>query len=85
MPHLVVAPDKFRGTASAGEVAAAVAGAARALGWTADEVPMSDGGEGLLLALGGRRHIATVTGPLGNPVEAEWRMLEPPAGAEPLT
>ena len=46
MPHLVVAPDKFRGTASASEVAAAVAGAARKAGWTADEIPMSDGGEG---------------------------------------
>jgi glycerate kinase len=48
MPHLVAAPDKFRGTATAAEVAAAAAGAARAAGWTADEVPMSDAGEGLL-------------------------------------
>ena len=53
MPHLVAAPDKFRGTAPAAEVAAAAAGAARAAGWTADEVPMSDGGEGLLEAVGG--------------------------------
>ena len=53
VPHLVAAPDKFRGTATAAEVAAAIAGAARAAGWTADEVPMSDGGEGLLDALGG--------------------------------
>ncbi len=75
--HLVAAPDKFRGTLSAAEVAAAAAGAARAAGWTADEVPMSDGGEGLLEALGGMRHTAIVTGPLGPRVEAEWRMLGP--------
>jgi glycerate kinase len=76
VPHLVAAPDKFRGTTSAAEVAASMAGAARAAGWTADEVPMSDGGEGLLLALGGTRHTTTVTGPLGARVEAEWRMLD---------
>ena len=77
MPHLVAAPDKFRGTASAGEVAAAMAGAARAAGWTADEVPMSDGGEGLLLAMGGVAHTSLVSGPLGAPVAAEWRMVDP--------
>ncbi|HXN60125.1 MAG TPA: glycerate kinase, partial [Acidimicrobiales bacterium] len=76
MPHLVAAPDKFRGAASAAEVAAAAAGAARTAGWTADEVPMSDGGEGLLDALGGSRRVSTVTGPLGRPVEAEWRLLD---------
>ncbi len=74
-PHLVAAPDKFRGTASAAEVAAAVAGAARRAGWTADEAPMSDGGEGLLDAVGGTRHVTAVAGPLGAPVEAEWRLL----------
>ncbi len=52
-----------------------MAGAARAAGWTADEVPMSDGGEGLLLVLGGTPQTAVVTGPLGAPVEAEWRLL----------
>jgi glycerate kinase len=74
MPHLVVAPDKFRGTASAAQVAAAVAAAAESVGWTADQVPMSDGGEGLLDVLGGTPHVTSVRGPLGRPVEAEWRM-----------
>jgi glycerate kinase len=43
---------------------------------------MSDGGEGLLEALGGQLHTTTVAGPLGRPVEAEWRMLDAddPAG-----
>ncbi len=76
VPHLVAAPDKFRGTASAAQAAAAMAGAARQAGWTADEVPMSDGGEGLLDALGGEPHTTTVAGPLGEPVDAEWRMLD---------
>jgi glycerate kinase len=76
VPHLVAAPDKFRGTASAAQAAAAIAEAARRAGWTADEVPMSDGGEGLLDALGGEPHITTVAGPLGDPVDAAWRMLD---------
>ncbi len=80
MPHLVAAPDKFRGTLSAAQAAAAAAGAALDAGWTADEVPMSDGGEGLLDALGGAPHATTVSGPLGRPVQAEWRMLDAPGG-----
>ena len=75
VPHLVAAPDKFRGTATAAQAAAAMAGAARRAGWTADEVPMSDGGEGLLDAVGGEARTAAVSGPLGRPVQAEWRLL----------
>lgn len=74
MPHLVAAPDKFRGTASAPQVAAAAAAAARAVGWTVDEAPMADGGEGTLEVVGGERHQTTVTGPLGQPVSARWNM-----------
>jgi glycerate kinase len=36
---------------------------------------MSDGGEGLLLAVGGTPHHTSVPGPLGIPTEAEWRLL----------
>lgn len=35
---------------------------------------MADGGDGLLEALGGANRTSTVTGPHGDPVEAEWRM-----------
>ena len=42
---------------------------------------MSDGGEGLLDALGGTRRVTTVTGPLGAPVDAEWRVLDLEGGA----
>src|SRR5256884_7847971 len=72
--HLLAAPDKFRGTLTAREGAAAIAtGAARA-GWTAVELPLADGGEGTLDVLGGGNRHTTVTGPLGEPVEAEWRL-----------
>jgi len=70
----VAAPDKFRGTASAREVADAIGRAAWEAGWTCDEVPMADGGEGLLEALGGANRTSTVTGPLGDPIEAAWRL-----------
>lgn len=72
--RVVAAPDKFRGTASAAAVAVAVGRAARAAGWTCDEVPMADGGEGTLDALGGPNRTTLVTDPLGDPVEAAWRL-----------
>ncbi|MFN2608623.1 MAG: glycerate kinase [Acidimicrobiales bacterium] len=71
--RLVAAPDKFRGTAAAASVAGAVGRAARARGWRCDEVPVADGGEGTLEALGGDARHATVRGPLGGTVSAEWR------------
>jgi glycerate kinase len=74
VPHLVAAPDKFRGTASALEVAATIAAAAGDQGWSADQAPMSDGGEGLLQALGGEPRHTMVHGPLGAPTSAEWRL-----------
>ena len=72
--RVVAAPDKFRGTATAAEVAAAVHRAATAAGWACDEAPVADGGEGTLEVLGGANRTATVTGPLGSPVEASWRL-----------
>lgn len=71
--HVVAAPDKFRGTASASAVAGAVVAAATAAGTTTDAVPVADGGEGTLDALGGANRRATVTGPLGDTVVAPWR------------
>ena len=71
---MVAAPDKFRGTASAVAVAAAVARSVVDAGGSAVEVPMADGGEGTLEALGGPNRTTRVTGPLGRPVEASWRL-----------
>jgi glycerate kinase len=72
--RVVAAPDKFKGTASAADVAGAVAAAAEAAGWVCDRVPLADGGEGTLEVLGGPNRRSVVTGPLGRPVEAEWRL-----------
>lgn len=72
--RVVAAPDKFRGTATAAEVAAAIGRAATAVGWRCDEVPVADGGDGLLDVLGGPNRTTVVTGPLGEPVEAGWRL-----------
>jgi glycerate kinase len=83
---VVVAPDKFKGTLSAGEVAAALATGWRAgdPGAEVEECPVADGGEGtldaLLAALGGLRRLAGVVGPLGDPVYAEYGLLETGAG-----
>ncbi len=71
---MVAAPDKLRGSASAPEVAAAVARAAATAGWRCDQVPMADGGEGTLDAFGGPNRTTVVTGPLGGQVEAAWRL-----------
>lgn len=71
---MVLAPDKFRGSLSAAGAADALAdGVTR---WGADpvRVPLSDGGEGFLEVMGGPNRTTTVTGPLGDPVEARWRL-----------
>lgn len=74
VPHVVAAPDTFRGAARAADIAAAIGRAARAVGWTCDEAPVADGGEGILDALGGSVRHTRVQGPLGEVVEAEWRL-----------
>src|SRR5688572_3243509 len=43
---------------------------------------MADGGEGTLDALGGANRVSTVTGPLGDPVQARWRLDAPTAVIE---
>lgn len=86
MSVIVVAPDSFKGSASAAEVAAALAG-----GWAAERpgdrvvrAPMADGGEGTLDAFeaaipGAVRHPVRVLGPDDAEVDAEvdasWLML----------
>ena len=76
----LVAPDTFKGTFAATEVAAAVARGLRASGIEAVELPVADGGEGtleaLLADLGGELRTATVSDPLGRAVEAEIALIE---------
>jgi glycerate kinase len=72
--QLLATPDKFRGTLTAREAAAAMAAGALRAGCTAVELPLADGGEGTLEVLGGGNRHTSVTGPLGEAVEAEWRL-----------
>ncbi len=84
--RVLIAPDKFRGTLTAAQAAHAVVS-----GWrrarpsdTLVEVPMADGGEGTLdamvEALDGTFHPASVHGPLGDPVDAEYGIVSGPSG-----
>ncbi len=79
--HILVAPDKFKGTLTARQVCDAVAS-----GWSSvrphdrvEAVPMADGGEGTMQALadalGGRLASVSVAGPLGDRVDADFGLV----------
>ncbi|HEX6459968.1 MAG TPA: glycerate kinase [Thermoleophilaceae bacterium] len=76
---ILIAPDSFKGTLSAVDVARALAEGVREAGDEAEELPIGDGGEGtmdaLVATLGGEVRTATVSGPLGRPVEARFALL----------
>jgi glycerate 2-kinase len=76
---ILVAPDSFKGTFSAAEVAAAIAQGVRAAGREAEELPVADGGEGtldvLVSALGGELRTVTTSDPLGRSIEASFALL----------
>lgn len=78
---LLLAPDSFKGSLTASEAAAAMAEGVRRVRPDADIVllPLADGGEGtaeaLVLATGGQRQSAVVTGPLGERLEASFGLL----------
>lgn len=80
MKRFLVAPDSFKGTFGAAEVAEAIAGGIEAAGGEADRCPVADGGEGtmavLLRALGGERRSVGVHDPLRRPIEAEYALLD---------
>ncbi len=68
-------PDKFRGTMTAREAAGALAAGVERAGRAAMLLPLADGGEGTLDVLCPEptdRRRTRVTGPLGEPVDAEW-------------
>lgn len=80
--RIAIAPDSFKGTASAAAVAQSIAS-----GWTVERpdddvvlAPMADGGEGTLEAFASafpdaERVPVTVTGPAGTPVDTWWLRL----------
>ena len=75
--RIVIAPDKFRGTLEAAEVASALATGLASTGIDLDLrcCPVADGGEGTLaaaLANGWERVTTTVAGPLGEPRSAAF-------------
>ena len=88
---IVIAPDSFKGTASAAQVAKAVAD-----GWAAARpadtlrlLPMADGGEGTLDAFeaavpGAQRMPVQVKGPDNRPVQAWWLLLPDGTGVVEL-
>jgi len=77
---VLVAPDSFKGTLTASEVAAALARGIRSGGREAVELPVADGGEGTMDALvaagGGELREAEVSDPLGRPVSACFALLD---------
>ncbi len=82
--RIIIAPDKFKGSMTALEAATAMAEGVKSALPEAEIIvlPISDGGEGLVDALTGAGKgdsalmRTTVTGPLGDPVEAKWGLLD---------
>jgi glycerate kinase len=87
MMRIVIAPDKFKGSLGATEVAAAIAAGLRAglagaerpgaerSGAELVTIPVADGGEGTVdaaVAAGFERVLVTAAGPLGEPVRASY-------------
>jgi glycerate 2-kinase len=75
---VLACPDKFRGTVTAWEAAEAMVLGAGRHWFDGVAVPLADGGEGTLdvLALaGGSLQTTRVTGPLGQPVAADWLLF----------
>jgi glycerate kinase len=78
---VLVAPDSFKGTFNAAQVAGAIGrGLERAGLMPPDLCPVADGGEGtldaLLPQLGGELRALTVQGPLGDPVRTGFGLVE---------
>jgi len=78
---LIIAPDSFKGTLTAAEVCDIIARAFASVcpGAEIQSIPLADGGEGMALAwqaaCGGALRLAEVTGPYGEPVQAEYLLL----------
>lgn len=78
--RILIAPDKFKGSLTALEVAEAIAAGIRASAPIATELlPLADGGDGtvaaMCTALGGAVIDVEVTGPLGDPTSARMGRL----------
>src|SRR5262252_4774480 len=79
--RVLVAPDKFKGSLPAAEVAARVAAGLRRAGFGGEivQMPVADGGEGTVdaaVSAGYRRVELGVRGPTGRPVTAAFGLLD---------
>ncbi|GLZ54637.1 glycerate kinase [Actinomycetospora sp. NBRC 106378] len=73
--HVLVAPDKFKGSLPAVEVAEAIARALTDHGHTVELCPIADGGDGTVdaaVAAGFDRCALTASGPTGEPVDTSF-------------
>lgn len=77
--RFLVAPDKFKGTFTAGEVARLIGDGIRETGAEAVELPVADGGDGtadaLMSALGGAWVEAPSADVLGNPATGRFALV----------
>ncbi|MFC8410051.1 glycerate kinase [Arthrobacter sp. NPDC057259] len=83
--RILIAPDKFKGSLTAGQAAAAMAeGVLRVFPNAAiSELPLADGGEGTLEAAysaGYEEKVALVSGPTGESVAARWALRSDAVG-----
>lgn len=88
--HIVIAPDKFKGSLSAPEVAEIVERGLLSVDptLTVERIPVADGGEGTLDAAVGSGYelrTARVSGPTGEPVDAAYAILGTSAVVELAT
>jgi len=77
---VLVAPDSFKGTLTAAQVADALERGLRGAGWRCDRCPAADGGDGtldvLLGTLGGELVETDAHDPLGRPIRASFAMID---------
>jgi glycerate kinase len=80
--RIVIAPNAFKGSLSALEAADAIGEGVRAAAADADLVlvPIADGGDGtveaLVAATHGERRVLRVRGPLADPVDADYGLID---------
>lgn len=78
--RVLIAPDSFKGTFTAEEVATAIAEGVLAAGGEADLCPLADGGEGTMRTLvsssGGTTMKVEAHDPLGRPIEADFGLID---------
>lgn len=87
---IIIAPDSFKGSCSTIVAAQQIEQGFRRIfpDVEAVQIPIADGGEGtveaMILGAGGTIHTCTVTGPMGQPVEAQFGILADGTGVVEL-